>query len=558
MFKVPKSKKLLYLGVVSERAAEQYGDTPITLDHALDAFPEAGRKLTVAEFAGHVADTADRLWAAGVRPSEHVAVHKTSGFDITVLACGAARIGAIPVMLSPHLDGESIGRLLERLERPTLLTDEAKLTGPLAGLALDELTTRVVTVTGTRPGAIAFADLAGAARREPVLLGPDQPALMTHTSGTTGIPKLVVHSARSLGARGNWQEKVVSFIRKRETVLMHVSYVHSRMYLGLAVLQSRGMPMVFLNDGSPAHVADMLVRHRPGVLETHPNSFLEWEEMLDDPRRPIANVKYFNSTFDAIHPSTMHKFLHASGRRSPVFLQVYGQSECGPLAARTYRRRNALKADGRCQGYPTPGMTKYRLVPRSGAKPSKENPGYIDVSTAGRALTYYGEQERFDRQVLGEWWRGGDVGYRTRWGCLHLLDREVDVIAGIGSTLEVEDAVLHRLDELTELVVVPGPDKRPVPVVCTRGDVPLDMERWKAAVAGQPTLGTPVQRRLADLPRTATAKIRRLELARQLAESAATGQDEPAAQTVGGGQAVGGGEAGEGAGLVREGSGAAR
>lgn len=522
MFKVPKSKKFLYLGVVSERAAQKYGDTPITLDHGMDAFPEVGRTLTVREFAGLVADTANRLWAAGVRPSEHVAVYKTSSFDITVLACGVARIGAVPVMLSPHLDGESIGKLLERLERPTLLTDEAKLTGSLAGLPLGDLTERVLSATGPHPDAVPLADLAGAPERTPVLLDPDQPALMTHTSGTTGIPKLVVHSARSLGARGNWQDKVVSFIRKRETVAMHVSYVHSRMYLGLAVLQMRGMPMVFMDDGSPAHVADLLVRHRPGVLETHPNSFLEWEEMLDDPRRPIANVKYFNSTFDAIHPSTMHKFLHASERRSPVFLQVYGQSECGPLAGRTYRRRNALKADGRCQGYSTPGMTKYRLVSRGGGRPTKENPGYIDVATAGRALTYYGEQERFDRQVIGEWWRGGDVGYRTKWGCLHLLDREVDVIPGIDSTLEVEDAVLHKLDELTELVIVPGPDKRPVPVVCTRGDKPLDLERWKAAVAGGPALGAPVQRRLSDLPRTATAKIRRLELARQLAEAAET------------------------------------
>ncbi|MCN9245025.1 AMP-binding protein [Streptomyces sp. RY43-2] len=518
MYKIPRSKKVLYLGVVSERAAVRFGSTPIMLDHDMGVFPEAGRTLTVAEFAGYVAETADRLWAAGVRPADHVAVHKVSNFDITVLACGAARIGAVPVMLSPHLDGESIGKLLERLQRPTLLTDEVKLSGSLAALPLQELTERVVTVTGTHPGAVSFASLAGAPRRRPVLLDADEPALMTHTSGTTGIPKLVVHSARSLGARGNWQDKVVSFIRKRETVAMHVSYVHSRMYLGLAVLQMRGMPMVFMNDGDPAHVADILVRHRPGVLETHPNSFLEWEQMLEDPRRPISNVKYFNSTFDAIHPSTMHKFLHASDRRSPVFLQVYGQSECGPLAARTYRRRNALKADGRCQGYPTPFMTKYRLVPRGAARPSKETPGYIDVATAGRALTYHGEPERFQAQVIGQWWRGGDVGYRTKWGCLHLLDREVDVIPGIDSTLEIEDEVLNKLEELTELVIVPGPDQQPVPVVCTRDDKPLDLDRWNTAVTNHPTLLTPVQRRLNELPRTATMKIRRLELTRQLTQ----------------------------------------
>ncbi|GAA3033974.1 class I adenylate-forming enzyme family protein [Actinokineospora globicatena] len=521
MLLIRKNKTPLYIGLISERAAVKHGGTPTTLDHDLDVLPEVGRRFTTAEFADHVDDIAARLHAAGVRPAERVVIHKSANFDICLLACAVARVGAVPVMLSPHLDGETVATLLARLDRPTLLTDAAKLDGELAGLAFAELTERVVSVTAPRPGAITLADLAGSPRRAPVVLGPDEPALMTHTSGTTGVPKLVVHSARSLGSRYRWQTMVVRFIRGPQTVAMHVSYVHSRMYLGLAVLQMRGLPAVFIDDPAPEKVADVLLKHRPGVLETHPNQFLEWEALADDPRAPLATVKFFNSTFDAIHPSTMHKLLHASRRRSPVFLQVYGQSECGPLTARTYRKRNALKADGRCQGYPTPGMTTYRLVSRDGKRPSRTSPGYIDVQTSGRALTYYGEQERFDKQALGPWWRGGDVGYRTKWGCLHLLDREVDTIPGIDSTLEVEDAVLSRLDELTEFVLVPGPAKEPVPVVCTRQDRPLDLDRWRTAVADLPPMTDPVSWRLGDLPRTATAKIRRVELIRRLHEQMA-------------------------------------
>jgi len=518
MYRIRPSKKVLYLGVMSEQAAVRHGGTLITLDHEMETIPGAGRTLTVAQFADHVADVANRLWAAGVRTGENVAIYKTAAFDICLLACAVARIGAVPAMLSPHLDEETIAALLRRLDGPTLITDGAKLSGALAEVPLAELTTRVVTVGPALPGTIGLPELAGAPERRPVVPDPDQPALMTHTSGTTGVPKLVVHSARSLGARYNWQDKAASFIRGRPTVAMHVSYVHSRMYLGLAVLQQRGMRMVFMNDARPAQVADMLVEHRPGVLETHPNSFLEWEEMLDDPRRPISTVKYFNSTFDAIHPSTMHKFLHATDRRSPVFLQVYGQSECGPLVARTYRRRNALKADGRCQGYATPGMTSYRLVGRDGRRPSRENPGYIDVITAGRALSYYGEPERYAEQVHGKWWRSGDVGYRTKWGCLHLLDREVDVIPTVHSALELEDTVLARLPELAELVLVPGPDQEPVPVVSTKGGRPLDLDRWRAAVADQVPMADPVEMPLAELPRTATAKVRRIELRKRLHE----------------------------------------
>lgn len=140
------------------------------------------------------------------------------------------------------------------------------------------------------------------------------------------------------------------------------------------------------------------------------------------------------------------------------------------------------------------------------------------MATPGRALTYHGEEDRFAKQVDGQWWRGGDVGYRTRWGCVHLLDREVDVIPTIHSTLEVEDTVLARLAELTELVLVPGPNQEPIPVVCTRGNQPLDLDRWRAAVADQTPMADPIEIPLTEMPRTATAKIRRIELASRLAD----------------------------------------
>jgi acyl-coenzyme A synthetase/AMP-(fatty) acid ligase len=274
--------------------------------------------------------------------------------------------------------------------------------------------------------------------------------------------------------------------------------------------------MVVMNDATPEKAARLWAETRPGFIESHPNSFMEWEALVDHPLKPLANVKYFSTTFDAIHPSTMHKLLHATERSSPIFYQIYGQSETGPLVGRAFTRETALSADGRCQGYAFPGDTKFKLVSRNGKEVTRDNPGYIDVQAAGRALGYFGERERYDAQVHGGWWRGMDLGYRTEEGCLHLLDREVDTIPGIHSTLEIEDTVLSRLEELTELVVVPGPDEEPVPVLCTRDDLPLDRERWKAATTEWPQLAEPVQMKLTELPRTATMKVQRIELAARL------------------------------------------
>ena len=510
------------LGTLLERAARRHPANILVFDHDLDAAPQLGRRATVGEAADAVADLASRLWASGIRAGDRVVVYKSDGFDITLLAWSAARIGAVPVLLSPQLDGATVETLMRRTGRPHLVTDGAKLGQELSEEVFDA-SQSVLLVTGSHPKARTLASFAGVERVAPLEMPPDHPALITHTSGTTGVPKLAVHTGRTLQARFRPQAAVTAPLRGRQVVAIHVSFVHSRLVTALAISLLRGYPVVILADGDTAHVADLFAGLRPTVLEAHPNSYLRWEELADDPRRPLSGVRLYSSTFDAIHPRTVRRLLGASERPAPVFGQLYGQSEIGPSVVRSFSRRRSQDADGRCVGFPFPGMTDVRVVSRDGRPPSAENPGYIEVKSDGRIVTYLGEDERYREQVTDGWWRMGDVGYRTKWGCVHLLDREVDLIDGFGSTLAVEDRLFGRVPQLAEVVVVPGGDGRAVPVVCTRGDVPLDRAAWEAAVAGLPPMAEPVQWKQADLPQTATTKIKRLELAKLLAVGAGQG-----------------------------------
>lgn len=507
-------KRGLYLGVVPERAAAKNGSPPLVLDHDLDVLPEAGRRLTMPQLAGHVEDLAGRIAAAGVGPRERVVIYKAANFDVWLLATAVARIGAVPVLLSPALDAATVAALLRRLARPHLLADGFRLR-ELADVPLEELTSRLVDVAGSGQGTASLADLAGSPSVRPVFQGLDEPAMITHTSGTTGLPKLVVHTPRTMRARLRPQLFLLALTR-RETVAIHVPFVHSRMFAAMALCLSRAMPVLLVNEGGAENVGDFFAEHRPGLVEALPNSFLAWESLAEDPRRPFASVKYFSSTFDAIHPRTIRRLLDSSERRAPQFFQIYGQSEVGPAVGRPYFHGSVRRMDGRCVGYPLPGSAKVRVVSRNGRRPSERNPGFIDARWDGIAQSYFGERERYEANVHDGWWRTGDLGYRTRLGCLHLLDREVDTIPGVRSNLEVEDLLLSRLEELNEVVVVLGPESEPIPVVCTDDDQPLDLDRWRAAVGDFPQLSDPVQVPLAQLPRTATLKTRRVELIRLL------------------------------------------
>ncbi|WP_445395712.1 class I adenylate-forming enzyme family protein [Streptomyces sp. LE64] len=517
MFLQRMGNRGIRLGTLFERAASRHPANVLLLDRELDIAPGRGRIMTVTEVADLVDDFGSRLWRAGARPGDHVVVHKRNAFDITLLAIAAARIGAVPVLLSPHLDGGTVTALLRRVERPFLITDAEKLTGELPP-EVHALSRRVLLASGTAEHATPLAELAGAPRIPAMAMPPEHPTLVTHTSGTTGLPKLAVHSSFGLEARYRPQSLATAFLRRREPVAIHVSFVHSRLFTALAIALLRGFPVLLLADAEPRRTAALFATLRPAVLEAHPNTYLSWEEMADDPLQPLANVKLFSSTFDALHPRTVRTLIGASRRRSARFGQIYGQSEIGPSVARSYGRHRSPDADGRCVGMPFPGMTRVRVVSRDGRRPTAASPGHIEISSDGRIRTYLGEQQRFDGQAAEEWWRMGDLGYRTRWGCLHLTDREVDEIPGFGSTLTVEDRLLTRLPELSEVVIVPVDGGPPRPVVCTADDRPLDGAAWRAAVVDLPRMTAPVHWRRADLPKTGTTKVRRLELARLLAD----------------------------------------
>lgn len=502
----------LRLGAMFEAAAGRNPYQRVTLDHPLDVAPELGADLDVYACALLVADLAAALRRLDVRPGEKVAVYKQDCFDIFLLACAVSRVGAVPVVLSPALRGDVVARLLERVGRPHLVTDGTKLS--------DELRTRadrVLMVGGDAPGTTPLRPERASTPPALAWTAPGDPALITHTSGTTDTPKLVVHTARTLLARYRPQALAVRLlVRRRETLAVHVSFVHSRLVTALAIALRRGFPLVIMRDAAPDHVADLFTTHRPGVIEAHPNTFVAWEELADDPRGPLSRVKYLSSTFDAIHPRTVVKLLGASRRRRPAQLQLYGQSEVGPTVGRVTSRRHTTTVDGRCVGFPFPGMTSVRVVPRDGREPTARTPGFIEIRSDGRALTYFGEDERYRRQLDGDWWRMGDVGYRTRWGCVHVCDREVDVIPGFGSALEIEDTLMSRLDSLREVVIIPGAGGAPTPVVVTKDGTALNETDWDTVTADLPRMGHPVQMKLADLPTTATTKVRRLELARML------------------------------------------
>jgi acyl-coenzyme A synthetase/AMP-(fatty) acid ligase len=353
--------------------------------------------------------------------------------------------------------------------------------------------------------------------------------VVTHTSGTTGVPKLVVHSADTVRARSRvvtWPIPVLS-LRRRDRFAAYLPWGHARSIEYFTAGLHTGHRMLAISDPDPVAVTRALESFRPTVLESVPNVFLLWEGIADHARRLFSKVRLYLNAFDAMHPRTVRAFLMAAPRRA-LWLQGYGQSEVGVITVAAYTRRTVRPREDRPptlrdMGWASRPMSRIRVTDPDTAEPVGPNTvGQLEVHSGGRVLTYLGQEHLHLRRVRGkrgEWWTTGDLGYMTRTGRTMLNDREIDAIPGVESCLEIEDRLLDALPETSEVALL-NVDGKAVPVVCTLDDAPLDRDRWNAAVHrhGGSGLGDPVHLAWDTVPRTGTYKVRRHALVDRLRE----------------------------------------
>ncbi|AHH95190.1 class I adenylate-forming enzyme family protein [Kutzneria albida] len=508
------------MGTLFDQCADRGSHTVLHLDRPLDIAPEAGTALTVTRLAELTAELAGCLAALGAGPGDRVAVVKRNHWDYDLIACAAIRIGALPALISGHLPEGALESLLKRLEPAVVLTDR-----PLpAGSAR-----RVLALGEPWPGATALDDLRGTPSPPVRRRGADEPLVVNHTSGTTGAPKLVVHTTRTIIdtlARPESIRWPVVGTRRDDTVANASSYAHGRTFCWTAaVFSAAPRKIAILSEHDPAIAARVLSEHPPTTVEALPSAYVRWQRLAASRDNPFRAVRLYVSTYDAMHPPAVRTLLAASQRDRPLWMQGWGQTETGPITFRFLTRR-ALAARSRHPttrhlGRPLPGGPRLRVVDPVTFRPlPRGTPGLVLTRTAARCTGYVGEQDRWRAKAIGPWWNTGDLGVLTRTGALLLLDREVDTIPGL-SCLELEDVIEDRLPEVVECVVLGATGRLPLPVLVTE-DGRIDRDRWCLAVADLPALAEPHTVTWPEVPRTGTGKVRRLELLTRLLGRAET------------------------------------
>ena len=485
-------------------ASHKWPHVPIYFDQTLAAFPELGLETSYQDALKSIDRRAKQLARLGIKAGTKVMVYKLPAFDTYLLALALTKLGAVPVMVSYHLGAEVIKVFGQRL-------------GQGHALIYDQKTAKNVSQLATPNGSSylsldSILDAKEVNELESTKFDLDAIAYMTHTSGTTGIPKLICHSCSSMGWRTLWQKRVLDLMQERKLCSFLVSPVHSRFNIGVSSLMSLGFPMMPLSNPDLSSVEAAFRAHPPYAVETHPNHFVQWRGLAQGHPDLFKETKYFHSTFDAINGDTMASFLKAAKANHPVFLQVYGQSECGPMILRAHRLRSLANLEARDMGLGLGDLTEARICDAEGNPVKQGQPGHIQLYSKGRALTYYQEEERFAENVYGEWWDSGDYGYIDQRGHLYLQDRQVDLVEDLPSTLALEDVLLDKLDFLAEVVIIRDPKGYAQPVIAVNDGMTMEWTAWWEVTSDMPFMNKPIVIDWLEYPRTETMKIKRSSL----------------------------------------------
>ncbi|GGV91583.1 long-chain-fatty-acid--CoA ligase [Streptomyces gelaticus] len=501
------------------------------------SFAEIGRRAT--RLAGALRDE------LGVEPDQRVATLMWNNAEHVEAYLAIPSMGAVLHTLNLRLPAEQLVWIVGHADDRVLIVNGSVL--PLLAPVLPRLTS-VEHVIVTGPGDRSLLD--GAAPRvheyEELIAGrpthydwpePDerQAAVMCYTSGTTGDPKGVVYSHRSIYLHSMQVNMAESMsLTDNDTTLVVVPQFHVNAWgLPHAAFMSGVnmlMPDRFLQA---APLAEMIERQRPTHAAAVPTI---WQALLAEVTanpRDISSMARVIIGGAACPPSLMTAYEKFGVR----LCHAWGMTETSPLGTIAHPPAGLTEEEGwpyRTTQGRFPAGVEARLVGPGGEHLPWDNAsaGELEVRGPWIAAAYYGGTDGEllrpeDKFSEDGWLKTGDVGVISEDGFLTLTDRAKDVIKSGGewiSSVELENALMAHPD-VAEAAVVAVPDERwgerPLATVVLKEGAIADYEALQDFLAASGIAKWQLPERwtvIAAVPKTSVGKFDKKVIRRQYAE----------------------------------------
>ncbi len=408
----------------------------------IDRIHGCDRATSFSELERRVTRAAALLWQTGLRPGDEVLVFQPMSLELYVALIALFRLGLVAMFIDPSAGLEHIEQCC------SLFPPKAFIGSPKAHLlrllspALRRIP-RSFVVGAHLPGAIPWSRANAMEPREEMFqAGPQTPALLTFTSGSTGQPKAALRTHGFLLVQHRVLERQFGGQAGEINLTTMPIFVLANLASGVTSLIAAGN---LRKPGSidAGSVVEQIERYHPTHAEASP-AF--WERIVDycrERHRFLPHLRTIYSGGAPVFPRLLDGLQEIAPQAEIV--AVYGSTEAEPIA---HVARSALSTDdfigmsegrGLLAGVPTPELEVRILREQWGkalgpysAQAFAEDyqptsvPGEIVVSGEHVLPGYVhgrGDEETKFRVGGTIWHRTGDLGYFDTQGRLWLLGR---------------------------------------------------------------------------------------------------------------------------------------
>ena len=478
-------------------------------------------RSTYGEVAGRARRLASALERLGVKPGDRIASFAWNSLRHLELYLAVPSLGAVLHTLNIRLFEEDLRYVVEHADDRVVFL-EASLADAMPSFEGVEREVLMPDGPGERDGAIPYEELleSGDPGFELPELVESTAAAMCYTSGTTGRPKGVLYSHRSIVLHTLGAGLPDSMgIRHADSAMPVVPMFHAMAWGIPYVAAMAGARLVLPGpDLSPEGLADLIstegVTWSAGV-PTIWNGILELEPAPD-----LSSVRELKAGGAAVPESLIRAYEERFG--IPL-VQGWGMTETSPLAATSRVPEGADLADDESFAL---RATQGRVLPLVEFRIDTDAGGELQVRGPWVARAYYGDAEDDEKFTADGWLRTGDVAELDRDAFIRLVDRTKDLVKSGGewiSSVELENAVMAH-PEVLEAAVVAVPDERwgerPCACVVRRPGTAVDAEVLREHLAGHVAKWWIPERFefIDEVPKTSVGKFDKKALRAKLAD----------------------------------------
>jgi long-chain acyl-CoA synthetase len=410
-------------------------------------------RLTYRELWRRVARAGALLRSLGIRPGDKVATVAANSLELLEIYWAVPTIGAVLVPLSPLLLRDGLASLLEASDARCLLAETSMLR------VLDEmrggLPRDVLLLDGEAEGFRDYRKLADAQSGElqPAAVTSDDLFNIMFTSGTTGMPKGIMHThfvrcmyATLMGG---------AFRMGPESRALHSgAIVFNGAFVTMMPTFFLGGTYVLMPRFDPAQTIAAIERERVTHVMLVPAQVVA---ILDSPAFDAKRLESLECILSLGAPLLQQDKDRLHALLPHRLYELYGLTE----GFVTILDRNEVPGHPGTVGIP-PACFRMRIVREDGADAIVGEPGEI-VGRGPMLMTGYYKRPDLTAQAIRDGWlHTGDIGFVDDDGYLHLVDRLKDMIDSGGVKVYPRDIeeIAVRHPDVSEVAVFGIPDER--------------------------------------------------------------------------------------------------